>query len=142
MRTTYTVFAVGLLYGFGLGVLLDAASLVNMTSFSLLIAFLVLVPALGQLESYNHRKRVENWARIQAQGKFMFIVSRYMLLRGGIIMTVLMYALRDRITSGLVQEITIPVLMVAVGLVGFQEWENCERAFTTPIGPPGESKED
>jgi hypothetical protein len=142
MKTAYTNFALGLLYGFGLGVLLDQASLVNLTSFSLLIAFLVLVPALGWLESYNHRRRVENWPRIQAQGKFRFVITRYVLLRGGIIAALLMYSLRDRIGFGLIHEIAIPVLIVAVAIVGFQEWANCEKAFATPLTWRREAKED
>jgi hypothetical protein len=142
MKISYTNFAVGLLYGFGLGVLLDQASLVNMTTFSLLIAFLIIVPAVGWLESHNHRRRVQNWPRIQQQGKFMFVLSRYLLLRGGILAAVLMYALRDRISSTSIYEITVPILMLAVGIVGVQEWTNCERAFASPLAQRGEEKDD
>jgi hypothetical protein len=142
MKTAYTNFAVGLLYGFGLGVLLDQASLVNLGTFSLLIAFLVVVPTIGWLESYNHRRRVENWPRIRQRGKFIFVLTRYVLLRGGIIAAVLMYSLRDRIGFGLVHEIAIPVLIVAVGIIGFQEWENCEKAFAAPLTWRSEAKED
>lgn len=142
MKTAYTNFAVGLLYGFGLGVLLDQASLVNATTFSLLIAFLVVVPAIGWLESYNHRRRVENWPKIQQQGRLVFVITRYVLLRGGIIAAVLMYALRDRIGFFPIYEVTIPVLVLAVGIVGFQEWNNCEKAFASPLANHGEEKDD
>lgn len=142
MNVSYTSFAVGLLYGFGLGVLLDQASLVNETSFSLLIAFLILVPTLGWLESYNHRRRVENWPRIQERGRIMFVLTRYVIIRGGIIAAILMYALRNSAASWPIHEIAIPVLIVAVGIVGFQEWENCQRAFATPLARRGEAKDD
>jgi hypothetical protein len=64
------------------------------------------------------------------------------LLRGGILAAVLMYALRDRISSTSIHEITIPILMLAVGIVGVQEWANCERAFTSPLTQQGEEKDD
>jgi hypothetical protein len=142
MKSSYTNFAVGLLYGFGLGALLDQASLVNTTTFSLLIAFLVLVPALGWLESYNHGRRVENWPKIQRQGKFMFVLTRYVLLRGGICAAILMYTLRDRIGTVPIHEVAILILMVAVGLIGFQEWTNCERAFALPLSRREDDKDE
>lgn len=138
MKSTYVNFAVGLLYGFGLGVLLDQASLVNATTFSLLIVFLALVPTLGWIESYNHRRRVDNWERIRRQGKFVFVLMRYVVLRGGIIAAILMYSLRGNNGGGLVHEIAIPIMMVALGIVGFQEWTNCEKAFTSPLAPRSE----
>jgi hypothetical protein len=141
MKTSYTNFAVGLLYGFGLGVLLDQASLVNATTFSLLIAFLVLVPALGWLESYNHRRRVKNWTRIRNQGKFLFVFTRYVLLRGGIMAAALMLALRGTIVSAYIHEIAIPVVIVALGIVGFQEWTNCEKASVSPLARQREERD-
>jgi hypothetical protein len=138
MKTAFVNFAVGTLYGFGLGVLLDQASLVNATSFSLLIAFLVLVPALGWLESYNHRRRVEKWERIRQQGRLIFVFTRYMVLRGGIIAAILMYSLRGNQGGGLVHEIAVPIMMIALGIVGFQEWANCENAFASPLAQPSE----
>ena len=142
MKTAYTNFAVGLLYGFGLGVLLDQASLVNETSFLLLLAFLIVVPAVGWLESYNHRRRVENWARIQRHGRLVFVLTRYILLRGGIIAAVLMYALRSRIASLSIHEIAVAVLILALGIVGIQEWTNCEKEFASPLANHGEEKDD
>lgn len=142
MKMTYTSFAIGVLYGFGLGVLLDNADLVNMTSLSLLVVFLILVPSAGWLEARNHSRRVENWEQIRKQGKFMFVITRYVLLRGGIMAAILMYALRGGIASELVQEITAPVLIVALGILGFQEWENCEKAVATPFGRLEDLKED
>lgn len=142
MKMSYTSFAIGVLYGFGLGVLLDNADLVNMTSLSLLVVFLILVPSVGWLESRNHRRHIENWEQIRKRGKFMFVLTRYVLLRGGIVAAILIYALRGKIASELVHEITAAVLIVAVGIVGFQEWENCEKAVATPSGRLEDLKED
>jgi hypothetical protein len=124
---SYVTFAVGVLYGFGLGVLLDQANLISVTSFSLLLVFLIVVPALVWLELRVHHRRVKNWARIQQGGRFMFVFGRYVLLRGGIITAVLMYALRARVPSGLIYEVTVPFLLLAIGYIGHQEWENCMR---------------
>ncbi|MCX6134013.1 MAG: hypothetical protein NTU47_09400 [Ignavibacteriales bacterium] len=142
MKISYVTFAVGVLYGFGLGVLLDQANLVGPTSFSLLLAFLVVVPAAVWLEMYLHKRRVKNWVEIQEHGKFMFVFSRYLLLRGGIAATVLMYALRKTGPAGIIHEITIPFLLLVLGYVGYQEWNNCaldskrlpEQAETTDEG--------
>jgi cytochrome c oxidase subunit IV len=70
------------------------------------------------------------------------VITRYVLLRGGIIAAVLMYALRDRIGFFPIYEVTIPVLVLAVGIVGFQEWNNCEKAFASPLANHGEEKDD
>jgi hypothetical protein len=130
MKMSYTTFAVGVLYGFGLGVLLDQTNLVSVTSFSLLLAFLVIVPTAVWLELQIHQQRIRNWARIQEGGRFMFVFGRYLLLRGGIASVVLMYSLRDRVPSGLIFEVTIPFLLLAFGYIGYQEWENCVRDST------------
>ena len=125
MKLSYTTFAVGVLYGFGLGVILDQAGLVGVASFSLLLTFLIVVPALVWLEMRVHKRRLKNWPRIQERGKFMFVMGRYVLLRGGILAAALMYALRDRVPSSLIHEITVPFLFLSLGYIGFQEWENC-----------------
>ena len=125
MKMSYATFAVGVLYGFGLGVILDQASLVGVVSFSLLLIFLIVVPALVWIEVRVHKRRVKDWANIQGRGKFMFVFGRYVVLRGGILAAALMYALRDRVPAGLIHEITIPFLFISLAYIGYQEWENC-----------------
>jgi hypothetical protein len=132
MKTSYVNFAVGLLYGFGLGVLLDMSSLVTVSTFALLLAFLILIPALVWYESYSHRRRVERWPQIAKQGKLLFISTRYVILRGGILSVMLMFALRDNPPTLIVHEITIPFIAIALGFVGYQEWENCSRDCSIP----------
>lgn len=125
MKISYATFAVGVLYGFGLGVLLDQANLVGLTSFSILLAFLVVIPAAVWLEMYLHKRRIKNWVKIQEHGKSMFVFGRYILFRGGIAAAVLMYALRSRVPSALVHEVTIPILIFAFGYLGYREWDYC-----------------
>jgi hypothetical protein len=127
MKTAYTNFAVGVLYGFGLGVIVSQANLVSVASFSLLLAFLVGVPFIVWSEMYVHRLRRKNWAHIQEQGKFMFIFSRYVLMRGGIATAILLFATVGSIASALVREVVIPILLVTLAYIGHQEWENCSR---------------
>jgi hypothetical protein len=54
---------------------------------------------------------------------------------------VLMFALRGRIDSGFIHEVTIPVVMVALGIVGFQEWTNCEKASASPLARQREERD-
>ena len=126
MKTPYRFFAVGVLYGFGLGIILDTTNHVDATSISLLLAGLLIVPALGWLETYSHERRIADWQRIRAKGKSVFIVSRYVLLRGGIFSIVLMLALRGEQSSWPVHEIVIPLVFFCLAYVGYQEWRNCE----------------
>lgn len=132
MKMSYANFAVGLLYGFGLGVLLEHADLVNLTSFSLLLGGLILVPSLGWVETRAHRGRMMEWERIHEKGKFAFIALRYMLLRGGIFSLLVMLSLRGRLFSWSVHGITVPVVLIALAFVGLQEWNNCEQEFRHP----------
>ena len=141
MKTSYLNFAVGLLYGFGLGVILDKASLVTASTFALLLVFLILVPALVWYESYSHRRRVEHWPQIEKQGKLLFIFTRYVILRGGILSGLLMIALRGNPPASVVHEITIPLIAIALGFIGYQEWENCSRDFSIPLASRGDDSE-
>jgi hypothetical protein len=132
MKMSYANFAVGLLYGFGLGVLLDQADFVNVTSFSLLLGGLILVPALGWLEARSHRRRMMDWGRIRERGKFIFIALHYVLFRGGIFALIMMFLLRGQLTSWYVHGITVPVVVFALAFVGLQEWNNCEQESQPP----------
>lgn len=132
MKMSYANFAVGLLYGFGLGVILEHADLVNLTSLSLLLGGLCLVPAVGWLETQNHRRRMLKWKQIRERGKLMFIASHYMVLRGGIFAFVVMLSLRGQRASWSVHEITIPVVLLSLAFIGVQEWRNCEQEFQIP----------
>ncbi len=129
MKISYANFAVGLLYGFGLGVILDHADLVNLTSFSLLLGGLVLVPLLGWLETQNHRRRMAHWEQFSRRGRLSFIALHYVLIRGLIFSAVMMFALREYSPSWPVHEIAIPVVFVAMAFIGIQEWENCEDEY-------------
>jgi hypothetical protein len=129
MRTAYAYFAVGLIYGFGLGVLLDESNLVNLTSLSLLIGSLILIPALGWLETRTHRRRIAAWGRIRETGKFAFIGTWYVLLRGGIFSGVLMLSLRGTGPSWPIYEVGVPVVLLALFIVGSEEWKDCEREY-------------
>ncbi|HTY36337.1 MAG TPA: hypothetical protein VMH23_04450 [Bacteroidota bacterium] len=126
MKLSYATFAVGVIYGFGLGVILDKEDLVSVASFSLLIVFLLSVPAVVWYEMYAHRLRMSKWTRIRSQGKLLFVAGRYVLLRGGILVALLMYALRGRVGSLPVHEFSVPFLVAAIAFIGHQEWENCE----------------
>jgi hypothetical protein len=129
MRTAYVYFAVGLIYGFGLGVLLDESNMVNLTSLSLLVGLLILIPTLGWLESKTHHRRLAAWGRIRERGKFVFIGTWYLLLRGGIFSAVLMLSLRGIAASWPIHEVGIPVVLVALFIVGSEEWKDCEREY-------------
>ena len=148
MRTGYMFFAVGLIYGFGLGVLLDQTNAVNLTSLSLLIGALFLVPAIGWLESRTHLRRLASWGRIREQGKFTFIGIWYILLRGGIFSAILMISLRGISRAWPVDEITVPVILVALFIIGLEEWKECEHQFrfesqhsTVPTMEPSKNDE-
>jgi hypothetical protein len=144
MKISYVTFAVGVLYGFGLGVLLSQANLVGIASFSLLLLFLIIVPTLVWIEMQFHQFRKKNWEEIQHRGKFMFVFVRYMLLRGGTVAAVLMYVLPGKVPSVLIHGITVPILLLTAAYVGHQEWENCLRdSKRSVIGNPatGENSE-
>ena len=90
MRTAYVYFAVGLIYGFGLGVLLDGSNMVNLTSVSLMGGLLILIPTLWWIESHAHTRRLAEWDRIRERGRYSFVLIWYVLLRGGIFSAVIM----------------------------------------------------
>lgn len=129
MRTTYVFFAVGLIYGFGLGVLLDESNMINLTSISLMAGLLIFIPALWMIESRTHHRRLAAWSRIRERGKYFFILTWYVVLRGGIFSAILMIALRGSSVSWPVHEIAIPIVCVALFVIGHNEWTDCEHEF-------------
>lgn len=129
MNMAYVCFAVGLVYGFGLGVLLEQTSTVNATSFSFLLGTLILIPALGWIETRNHERRVANWEQIREKGKLIFILTRFVILRGAIIGTILVLFLRSKAPLSSIFEITVPLVALGFAFVGYQEWQNCELEY-------------
>ena len=127
MRIAYVYFAVGLVYGVGLGVLLVQSSMINLSVLSFMIGALLLIPALAWVETRSHQYYVSRWERIRDKGRFMFIFIQYVLVRGLILSTALVLFLRAKGQLSSLELVGVVVILIAIAAVGNQEWENCQQ---------------
>ncbi len=103
----------------------------------LVIGVLFLVTFWRTFERGAHLANLESWERHQARGKVYFIVTRYLLLRGGIL-TVLIIAPGWIISTisftafGYLAEVFV-LLFLIMSILGHVEWTDCTREYQAGI---------
>jgi hypothetical protein len=122
------VFIAGAVFGFGLCLVMQQSGPVTLLRILPVISLGVVLMFLQWVEERTHGTLLEHWDEIRRKGKWSFIVTRYLLLRGGILLVVFLapaYPAFDPRT-----DLLIVVIVVAVtALLGYQEWTNCEHQY-------------
>jgi hypothetical protein len=91
---------------------------------------LIFIALIFYSEILAHKRRLLNWEKIRIQGKRRFILVDYVLLRGGIISTLLLLILSIQIKIGLLIICTVLPLFGVLVFAGNEEWKKCEELYT------------
>ncbi len=94
-----------------------------------LIGFII-IALIFYSEILAHKRRLLNWEKIRVQGKTRFILFDYVLLRGGIVSTLLLLILSIKVAIGLLIICTVLPLFGVMAFAGNEEWKKCEEQYT------------
>lgn len=124
----WTLFFGGSVFGFGLCFIMQQQSPITFARLVPAVVFCVAFCLLQWVEEWTHAERLARWEIIRRRGKWFFIVSRYVLLRG--LVLIIMYATPAYFSPGLhaVALVSLIVLIVTP-ILGHQEWTDCENQY-------------
>ncbi len=126
--TIWTIFFGGSVFGFVLCFVMQQDAPVTLARLVPAVAFCVAIFLLLWVEEWTHAERFARWEIIRRRGKWFFIVSRYVLLRG--LVLIIVYEAPAYFSTGLnaVALVSIIVLVV-ITILGHQEWTDCENQY-------------
>jgi hypothetical protein len=130
---TYILICIffGFFCGFLLGESLERG--LSITIGRILYAGSILIVGLfwRSIDARSHQRHLEVWLELQKRGKWYFILTRYILLRGGLLLALFGVPLyfNANFTSVVYRTIALifGVLVVMMILLGHLEWLYCEQ---------------
>ena len=86
-----------------------------------------------RVESYAHKRYLETWSIRRIRGKWAFIVTHYIFLRGGLLFAAFVgpMFLQSPITKETLMIISVSLLVLTGSMVylGHASWTECERDY-------------
>jgi hypothetical protein len=130
-RFNYLYFFPGVFFGFLIGSSVDQETSVVVKKYILALAIICIAFFWRRFESKAHRHHLATWEHIQQLGKWYFIITRYLLLRGIILSAILIGpAISTLQFSAVILKVLTLSLIPLVGLMlyyGLEEWNDCEQ---------------
>jgi hypothetical protein len=130
-RFDYIYLLFGIFCGFLLGSSFNQESSVVIKKVIIAFAIIFIAVFYGKLEAKSHRHHLNTWEKIRASGKWSFILTRYILLRGIILSVILIGPVISALQlSSVILWILIFCLIPLFGYMmyqGYEEWKDCEQ---------------
>jgi uncharacterized membrane protein YoaK (UPF0700 family) len=130
-RFNYLYFFLGVFFGFLIGSSVDPETSVVVKKYIFAIAIICIAFFWRRLESNAQRHNLATREHIQQQGKWYFIITRYLLLRGIILSAILIGpVISTLLLSTVILKILTVSLVPLIGLMfyyGVEEWNDCEQ---------------
>jgi hypothetical protein len=127
----YLYLLFGILFGFLLGSSLDHETGVWVRRGLSAGAILFVAFFWRRTESRAHQSHLEQWDDLRVRGKWYFILSRYLLVRGIVLMVMFagpyVSVLRFSVTVTFVLAFCGALLVPMLLYLGHQEWNDCAR---------------
>ena len=86
-----------------------------------------------RIERYAHSNQMSRWSAVRARGKWFFIVTQYLLLRGAVVFVLFFVPLLRSMSfsnSVLALSVTAGVVLIsALTYFGIEEWNRNEQEF-------------
>jgi hypothetical protein len=86
-----------------------------------------------RIESRAHREHLDQWEELRARGKWFFVISRYVVVRGFVLLVIFggpaVFEMRFSGTLLAVTAVTGAILVPMFVYLGQQEWHECQREF-------------
>ncbi len=130
-------FLFGLLCGFFLGASLEKEATVTVGKALFTVVVIVIAVFSRRLESIAHKHHMQKWSDLRSRGQFYFILTRYVFLRGFILVIILVGPLLPTLRySALMLTILLLAfvpLIVMLSYVGHEEWILCEQDYQVMV---------
>lgn len=124
-RNSYTYFGAGLVFGFTLCLLMQREGPITFTRLLPVVGYLVALFFWRWIEGRIHTHQTQRWQYIRRQGKFEFVMIRYVVLRGAILSLIFIGPMFSTIDFRTAFFFGVLVITVTT-LLGYQEWSDCE----------------
>lgn len=128
-RFSYLYLLFGAWGGFLIGSTIGQEAALIARRMLIAVAILFIAFSWRRIEHRAHLKHLENWDEIKAAGKWKFVLTQYLLFRGGVLFAlVVLPALTTLQFHGTVIAIMAvsAVLLAAILLFfGIEEWKEC-----------------
>ena len=128
----YTYFIAGIIFCISIYLILQRSASSLFVRLSLIIGYLLVFLFWRWIESRLHNHYLQLWKRIRLSGKFTFILTRYILLRGIILSAIFLvpsYSQIDTYTGLLF----IVLIIFITTTLGNQEWVDCETKYQADL---------
>ena len=83
-----------------------------------------------RIEAKAHRRHLDQWDDLRVRGKWFFVLSRYVLRRGSVLLVIFAgpAAFETTLSATIVFNLLFAALVVPLlAYLGNQEWNDCER---------------
>lgn len=122
-------FIAGIAFSAGIG----SDPTVILQRFGFFIAALFLIGMWQWFEEHSHNRHLEAWEKYTQQGKWNFILLRYVLARGIVILVFIFLPFVGKLNASsdtlLFLGITTLICLSALAFLGHQEWSNCRQDY-------------
>ncbi|HUI65703.1 MAG TPA: hypothetical protein VL126_12755 [Bacteroidota bacterium] len=136
-KASFWYLLIGLVVGFLLGSCMadGLLSVANKAVTALAIIFLALFGR--KMDAFEHLRNLTFWEAIRQHGRLQFIMIRYLILRGGILTTIILLPLLKTFYTWTQSEgwfaLIAAIVLMTVIYLGNEEWKNCEREYETRL---------
>ena len=132
LRNSYTYFGAGLVFGFILCFLMQREGPITFTRLLPVVGYLVALMFWRWIEGRMHTHQTQGWQYIRRQGKFEFVMIRYVVLRGAILSLIFISPMFSTIEFRTAFFFGVLVITVTT-VLGYQEWSDCENQYQASL---------
>lgn len=130
-------FFSGLLCGLLIGVSLDKEWSNVVTKFISAGTIIVMASFWRRIESFAHKRYLETWDTRRSRGKWHFVLTEYVLIRGAVLLLVIAGPMLPTITltastAGIILASIIALALLLMYL-GSEAWTACEQDYEIQI---------
>ncbi len=130
--TATTYLGIGLLLGYILFSLVGNANPITLGGITLIVGYLAALGLWQWSEGKFHRHHERRWGEIRGQGKHLFVLVRFVLFRGLILMVLFVGPVLSRVDVSWALAVGILILIVTISR-GYQEWSDCEALYQASL---------
>ena len=130
-RFDYIYLLFGMLCGFLIGTTLGQEWAIIVRRMLFVGAIMFIAFFWRRIESKAHNQHLAEWDEIEARGKWRFILMRYVVLRGIVLVVILigpaLSTLRFSITAVSILVFATSLLIAILLFLGHEEWYDCDQ---------------
>ena len=128
----YTYFIAGIIFCVCLYLIMQRSVLPVLTRSLLVAGYFIAIIFWRWIEKRLHKGHIQLWKHIRQNGKLTFIVTRYILLRG--IILILIFIVPSYSAVNIQAIMMFVILFISLtSILGNQEWSDCENQYQATL---------